>query len=324
MIIAQSIKEPIAAEYAKFSQLFETAFQTSDPILKQVYAHLLSTKGKQIRPVLTLLSAKLCGEVHQATYFAAIGLELLHTVSLIHDDVVDETLQRRGLPSINSAFSNKVAVLSGDYLLAQAFSYVGKFDDQRLTDAFTGVGKTLTEGELLQLRNYNRPQFDEKLYLNIIAKKTAVLFSSCMYTGAVSASATDEQIENLRLFGEYLGLCFQIKDDIFDYSNSNEIGKPTANDIREKKITLPLIYAYNNASEEEKSTADNLLKMPVLDKQAIDWLLNFAQQKGGIKYAESRMAEYRQLAVKQLTGFDNSEITDSLIAALDYIITRKK
>lgn len=322
---SQVIKKPIAAEFAKFEELFEASFKTNDPILKQVYAHVLATKGKQIRPILTLLAAKLCGNVNHSTYFAAIGLELLHTASLIHDDVVDETPQRRGAPSVNNAFNNKVAVLSGDYLLSQVFSYAGKFDDKRLIDAFTSLGKTLAEGELLQLENYNRPQFDEKNYLQIITKKTAVLFSTCMYTGAVSAVlSTDEQIEKLRLFGEYLGICFQIKDDIFDFTNSKEIGKPTANDIREKKITLPLIYAYHHASDEERAEADRLLKMPELDAEAIAFFINLAYKKGGIEYSEFRMEEYRQKAIDLLADFSNKEIVDALITAMDYVVKRNK
>lgn len=325
MSATQIIKKPIITEFAKFEELFKAAFKTENPLLQQVYAHVLATKGKQIRPIMTLLTAKLCGSVNHSTYFAAIGLELLHTASLIHDDVVDETAQRRGAPSVNSAFSNKIAVLSGDYLLSQVFSYAGKFDDKRLIDAFTNLGKTLAEGELLQLQNYNRPQFNEANYLEIITKKTAVLFSTCMFTGAVSSVlATDDQIEKLRLFGEYLGICFQIKDDIFDYSDSTEIGKPTANDIREKKITLPLIYAYNNASAEEKAEIDRCLQQDELDAEAIAYLVKLAHRKGGIEYSEFRMEEYRQKAISLLSDFSNKEIVDSLITTMDYVVARNK
>lgn len=325
MSATQIIKKPILTEFVKFEELFKAAFKTENPLLQQVYAHVLATKGKQIRPIMTLLTAKLCGSVNHSTYFAAIGLELLHTASLIHDDVVDETAQRRGAPSVNSAFTNKIAVLSGDYLLSQVFSYAGKFDDKRLIDAFTNLGKTLAEGELLQLQNYNRPQFNEANYLEIITKKTAVLFSTCMFTGAVSSVlATDEQIEKLRLFGEYLGICFQIKDDIFDYSDSTEIGKPTANDIREKKITLPLIYAYNNASAEEKAEVNRCLQQDELDAEAIAYLVKLAHRKGGIEYSEFRMEEYRQKAINLLSEFSNKEIVDSLITTMDYVVARNK
>jgi octaprenyl-diphosphate synthase len=309
MSVSQVIKKPITTEFAKFEELFQAAFKTENPMLKEVYAHVLQAKGKQIRPILTLLSAKLCGIVNHSTYFAAISLELLHSASLIHDDVVDETLQRRGRPSVNSAFNNKVAVLSGDYLLSQVFSYAGKFDDARLIDAFTGVGKSLAEGELLQLENFNKPNFDEDRYLEIIKRKTAILFSTCMYTGAISSRlATDDQVEALRLFGEYLGICFQIKDDIFDYTDSKEIGKPTANDIREKKMTLPLIYAYNHASSEEKIQVGEYLKQEELSQEAINFLVNLAYKKGGIEYAEYRMEEYRQKAIDLLSEFSNREI----------------
>ncbi len=321
----QIIKAPIAEEFAKFEELFVASFKTENPLLKQVYAHVMTTKGKQIRPMLTLLAAKLCGIVTHATYFSAIGLELLHAASLIHDDVVDETLQRRGVPSVNSAFSNKVAVLSGDYLLSQVFSFAGKFDDARLIEAFTTVGKSLSEGELLQMEYVNKPQFNEANYFQIIQKKTAVLFSTCMYTGALSAHlATDEQVEKLRLFGEYLGICFQIKDDIFDYSDSKEIGKPTANDIREKKITLPLIYAHNHASEDEKAEAIRLLDQVTLDEQAIAFFVQLARKKGGIEYAAYRMDEYRNKAVALLDDFSNKQIVDTLIYAMDYVVSRDK
>ncbi len=319
------IKRPIEAEFHKFEELFAASFKTENPLLQQVYAHVLQTKGKQIRPILTLLASKLCGGVTHSTYFSAIGLELLHTASLIHDDVVDETPQRRGAPSVNNAFNNKIAVLSGDYLLSQVFSYAGKFDDKRLIDAFTSLGKTLAEGELLQLQNYNRPQFNEDNYLEIITKKTAVLFSTCMFTGAVSSVlATDEQVEKLRLFGEYLGICFQIKDDIFDYTDSKEIGKPTANDIREKKITLPLIYAYNHATDEEKAEVDRCLAQDQLDADAITYLVNLAYKKGGIEYSEYRMEQYREKAIALLSNFNNKEIVDSLITTIDYVVKRNK
>jgi len=321
----QIIKRPIVAEFAKFEELFLASFKTDNLLLQQVYAHVLATKGKQIRPILTLLAAKLCGTVNHATYFSAIGLELLHTASLIHDDVVDETLQRRGAPSVNSAFNNKVAVLSGDYLLSQVFSYAGKFDDHRLIDAFTNLGKSLSEGELLQLENFDKPKFKEDNYYEIIKKKTAILFSTCMYAGAVSSHlATDDQIERLRLFGEYLGICFQIKDDIFDYTDSKEIGKPTANDIREKKITLPLIYAYNQSTPSEKAQADNFLRQQELDAEAIAFLIDLAYKKGGIEYAEFRMEEFREKAIDLIADFSNKEIVESLITAMDYVVLRSK
>lgn len=325
MINTQTIKRPIAAEFAKFEELFEASFKTDNALLQQVYAHVLATKGKQIRPILTLLSAKLCGTVNHDTYFSAIALELLHSASLIHDDVVDETLQRRGVPSINSAFNNKVAVLSGDFLLSQVFSLATKFDDHRLIDGFANVGKSLAEGEILQLENYNKPQFKEALYLDIINKKTAILFSTCMYSGAVSSRlATNDQIEKLRLFGEYLGICFQIKDDVFDFTDSKEIGKPTANDIREKKMTLPLIYAYNHATPQEKEQADVCLKQQELNAEAIEFLVKLAYTKGGIEYAEYRMDEYREKAVNLLSDFSNKEIVDSLIYTMDYVVSRNK
>ncbi len=320
-----AIKQPIHAEFATFERMYAESLQTENGLLSQVYAHLLGTKGKQIRPILALLSAKLCGKITENTHISAMSLELLHTASLIHDDVVDETLQRRGKPSVNGLFGNKIAVLSGDYLLSKVFAYAGNMGDRRLIDAFANLGKSLSEGELLQLQNAHNPQFDEQVYIEVIRKKTAVLFSTCMFTGAVSSTlASAEQIEQLHLFGEYLGICFQIKDDIFDYSDSKEIGKPTANDIREKKITLPLIYAYNHASDEEKAQAKTLLQQNELSANDISFFINLAKEKGGIEYAETVMNSYCEKAKTLLNDFDNEEIKQSLITMLDYVVMRKK
>ncbi len=319
------IKKPIEQDFAEYEQLYTASFTTDNVLLAKVYEHVLSTKGKQIRPVLTLLAAKLCGQITHSTHLSALCLELLHTASLIHDDVVDNTPERRGKPSVNAEFTNKIAVLSGDHLLSQVFFYAGRIKDERIIDAFSVLGKALSEGELLQLTNANNPQFDEQKYIEIITKKTAILFATCMLAGACSsATATNEEIERLRLFGEYLGLCFQIKDDIFDYIGTKNIGKPTANDIREKKITLPLIYAYNQASTNEQTKIKSLITQPELNSEAIDFLISFAINNGGIVYAEQCMNNYAKQATTLLNDFSDKETAAALTAALDYVIRREK
>lgn len=320
-----AIKKPIEKEFAKYEELYLAGFDTDNSILKQVYTHILATKGKQIRPTLTILASTICGATTDLTYFSAISLELLHSASLIHDDVVDETLLRRGKPSVNSAFNNKVAVLSGDYMLSQILSYSNKIDDKRIIESFATLGKALAEGELLQLAKTEDLFFDEKHYLDIITKKTAILFSTCMYAGAISSKiANNQQIEQLRLFGEYLGICFQIKDDIFDYFDSKELGKPTANDIREKKITLPLIHAYNKASKEEQEMIRTMLHVPELSEDTISFLLDFAKNNGGIDYAAKQMELYAQRAIKMLDIFPDNAVKQSLVAVMDYVIKRNK
>jgi octaprenyl-diphosphate synthase len=319
------IKQSIKAEFAVFEKIYFESLQSDNVLLSHIFSYVLSTKGKQIRPILLLLSAKLCGGITETTYSSALCVELLHATSLIHDDVVDSALLRRGNPSVNAEFGNKIAVLGGDYLLSKVFSIAGKMKDERLIDAFSNLGKALAEGELLQLKVADDPQFDEEIYLEIIRKKTAILFSSCMFAGAVSsAKASDEQTEKLYQYGELLGLCFQIKDDIFDYSNNKEIGKPTANDIREKKITLPLIAAYQKASEAEKVKAHQLLKQKNLSAEDIVFFLHLTEKYKGIEQAEAVMRNYVERAKTLLNDFSNQEIKAALCRMIDYVVMRKK
>ncbi len=319
------IKQPIMAEFAVFEKIYFESLQSDNVLLSHIFNYVLSTKGKQIRPILLLLSAKLCGSVTETAYSSALCVELLHATSLIHDDVVDNSLLRRGNPSVNAEFGNKVAVLGGDYLLSKVFSIAGKMKDDRLIDTFSNLGKALAEGELLQLKVADDPQFDEETYLEIIRKKTAILFSSCMLAGAVSSEkASEKQIEKLYQYGELLGLCFQIKDDIFDYSDNQEIGKPTANDIREKKITLPLSAAYQKASEEEKNKAHQLLKQQELNTEDITFFLHLTEKYNGIKQAEEVMKKYVEQAKVLLNDFSNQEVKTALCQMIDYVVMREK
>ena len=239
----QQIKLPIDKEFEEFRRLFDSSLQSSNSLLSEVLSYIKQRNGKMMRPILALLIAKLFGEINDSTLHAALSLELLHTASLVHDDVVDESTERRGQLSVNAVFNNKVAVLTGDYLLATALVEVGMTRNYGIIDIVSKLGQDLAEGELLQLSNVSNPEYSEDIYFDVIRKKTAVLFAACMKAGALSVGAGDEKAEYARLFGEYIGLCFQIKDDIFDYYESKEIGKPTGNDMLEGKLTLPALYA---------------------------------------------------------------------------------
>ncbi|MDR0811754.1 MAG: polyprenyl synthetase family protein, partial [Paludibacter sp.] len=242
MLSIAEIRKPICTELQIFNKKFVQALATDNPLLNTIHDYVLESSGKQLRPILTLLSAKLCGEINDVSYASALSVEMLHNASLIHDDVVDDTPERRGRKSINSRWTNKVAVLSGDYMLSNALMLVVQTKNFEILREITQIGLELSDGELAQLANTEKSKITEDEYLAIVNKKTAVLFATCCSIGALSAGANAAQVENLRNFGKLLGLCFQIKDDVFDYFSNIEIGKPTRNDLQDGKITLPLIY----------------------------------------------------------------------------------
>ena len=238
MNFSETIRRPILDEMQLFDKTFAVALSTENPLLSSINEYVLQKSGKQLRPMLAVLSAKICGDVNQTTIFAALSLELLHTASLIHDDVVDDTLERRGSPSVNSRWTNKIAVLSGDYMLSKSLSCANQTNSLEILRLMSNIGMELADGELLQLDNVKASQISVESYLNIIRKKTAFLFSTCTEVGAVSVDASEAELTALRYFGECLGICFQIKDDIFDYQDDIQIGKPTGNDIRDGKVPL--------------------------------------------------------------------------------------
>ncbi len=323
MISIEQIKDPIREEFKLFDKYFEEAFQTENELLSVVNGYLRDNKGKQIRPIMTFLAGKICGKTNDATINSAIALELLHTASLVHDDIVDDTYERRGKESVNAIWKNKISVLVGDYLLSQSLSIANKTQNLKILNEITNLGKELSEGELLQISNTKNIIVDEEKYLQVIRKKTAMLFSTCTKSGAISVNASDENIEKLRLFGELYGICFQIKDDIFDYiSSEKEIGKPVGNDIREGKITLPLLYALKNSEDADEYI--KILKDKDFSKENIDKLISFAINNKGIEYAEKRMNEFKNEAVKILDTFEDSDIKKSLIMTLEHTIQRKK
>ena len=275
------IKSPISAELEDFKKHFDSCLSSSNLLLNSVIAHIRQKNGKMMRPILVLLAAKLYNEICPATLHAAVALELLHTASLVHDDVVDESTERRGQLSVNAVFNNKVAVLTGDYLLATALVEVGMTRNYGIIDIVSKLGQDLAEGELLQLSNVSNPEYSEDIYFDVIRKKTAVLFAACMKAGALSVGAGDEKAEYARLFGEYIGLCFQIKDDIFDYYESKEIGKPTGNDMLEGKLTLPALYALNSTRDKQAQEIAAKVKSGTATTDEIDIVISVGKFLSG-------------------------------------------
>ena len=322
MISIEQIKEPIQKEYEEFKIKFREAFQSNNELINVVNKYILQKTGKQIRPLLTLLAAKSLGVINEDTYRCAIAMEMLHTASLIHDDVVDESNERRGQASVNSKWNNKISILIGDYLLSQSLAIANQTKNLKILDKITSLGKQLSEGELIQMDNVKNINCKEDKYFEVIKKKTASLFETCTYAGAVSVGANNEEIEKLRKFGEIYGICFQIKDDIFDYiSTEKKIGKPVGNDIREGKITLPLIYALNQS--EEKNTYLEIIKNKNFTKENIEKIIDFVIKNKGIEYAKQKMKEYQEKANLLLETIENQEIKHSLELVLQHTIERE-
>ena len=319
------IKQPISAEIAHFIELFNTSLTHDDGMLGQALEHIRQRAGKRMRPMLILLMAKSFGRITDATQHAAVGLELLHTASLVHDDVVDESQERRGQASVNATYDNKVAVLVGDFILSTALLNVAKTGNQRIVEYLAELGRTLSNGEILQLTNIQNQDFSEEVYYQVIKQKTAALFEACAGIGALSAGADEKLVEEAKRFGQNLGIIFQIRDDIFDYYDSPEIGKPTGNDMAEGKLTLPVLYALNNSSFESMITLARKVKAGDVNPDEIAVLVEFAKQQGGIEYAEMRMWEFHAEAaefIEKMVG--DPDIRAALSAYLDYVIKRTK
>ena len=319
------IKQPISSEIDDFIALFNQSLTHDEGMLGQALEHIRQRAGKRMRPMLILLTAKCFGEVNAATQHAAVGLELLHTASLVHDDVVDESSERRGQASVNATYDNKVAVLVGDYILSTALLNVAKTGNQRIVEYLAELGRTLSNGEILQLTNIQNQEISEEVYYQVIKQKTAALFEACAAIGALSAGASEELVEEAKRFGQDLGIIFQIRDDIFDYYDSAEIGKPTGNDMAEGKLTLPVIYALNNSSFDSMQTLARKVKAGDVNPDEIAVLVEFAKQQGGIEYAEKRMWEFHAEAAEFIEKrVGDSAIKTALNAYLDYVIKRTK
>lgn len=317
------ITKPIEAEFAAFRKMQDDLAVNPNPLLREIILHVNKQRGKQMRPMMVLLFGKMFGEVSDTTYSAALALELLHTASLVHDDVVDDSMQRRGQASVNAIYNNKLAVLVGDYLLSTALVFTGRCGDPRITNIVGALGQTLADGEIFQMFHSHEKLVSEEVYFEIIRKKTASLFSSCAEIGALSAGAQPNEADRARQIGEYIGICFQIRDDIFDYY-SNDVGKPTGNDMREGKLTLPIIYAVRTEGDDRIREMINRLKSGELSEAEIGDLIEFAKAKGGIEYAERTMQEYRQKAIDLLPANIDEDIRSAIIAYMDAVINRSK
>ena len=318
------IRQPITDELDLLNKTLTETLHTNSPLMNEVINTYLESKGKQIRPILVLLCAKLFGPVPREAIDAAASLELLHNASLIHDDVVDESQKRRGLPTINHLYDNRIAVLTGDYFVSCALACSVRTNPMAIIASLGVLGRELARGEIDQLSNAREHRLDEDAYFEVIRRKTASLFYACMQVGALAAGACEADVERLGQFGEKLGLCFQIKDDIFDYFEDKVIGKPTGNDLREGKLTLPLIHAITQGKGEENERMRALLNEEHLSAESVHTLIEYAKCEGGIDYAYETMKRIRNEAVALLEGFPPSETVDALISILDYTIEREK
>ena len=319
------IKKPIEGYLDDFIKLFNDSLSHTDGLLSQVLEHIRSRGGKRMRPMLILLIAKNYGGISSVTQHSAVGLELLHTASLVHDDVVDESKERRGQASVNAEYNNKVAVLVGDYVLSTALLNVALTNNTHIVQSLAALGRTLSNGEILQLSNIQNSEFSEEVYYEVIKMKTAALFEACCEIGAMSANATEEDLEKAKTFGRNLGIIFQIRDDIFDYYDSKEIGKPTGNDMAEGKLTLPVLYALNSTEDEEMKAIARKVKSRDVSQEEISRLVAFTKANGGIEYAEQKMLELRSQCLQFIDAESvTEEIRIALTAYIDYVIQRNK
>ena len=319
MILARKI---IAKELDLFEKHFREAVRSRVALLDRIMEYIVKRKGKQLRPMFVLLSAKLGGPITESSYRAASLVELLHTATLVHDDVVDEADERRGFFSINALWKNKIAVLVGDYLLSKGLLLSLNHKDHQILQILSEAVKLMSEGELLQIEKSRKLNLDESVYYDIINGKTASLLASACAAGASSTFESSEEIEKMRLFGEKVGMAFQIKDDLFDYGSKN-VGKPTGNDIKEKKLTLPLIYALNHCDASIKKKIIYIIKNQNTDKEKVDYVIDQVQKLGGIDYATQKMFAFRDEALAILHTFEDSEVRQALEELVRYTTDRE-
>ena len=324
MDLLSLIRQPIETELSEFVRIFDESLSHTDGLLSDTLQHIRKRGGKRMRPILTLLMAKNFGEINRTTQYSAVGLELLHTASLVHDDVVDESGERRGQPSVNASFNNKVAVLVGDYILSTALYYVSQTSNTEIITSLAQLGRTLSSGELLQMNNFKDEGISEEVYYQVINKKTASLFATCAQNGALSVGASEEEARAAFDFGKAIGMIFQIRDDIFDYFDSKEIGKPTGNDMAEGKLTLPVIFALKNSGYESMYRLARKVKNGTINSDEIAVLVDFAKVNGGIDYAEQKMNDISEQA-RQYIDFHvkQSDIRDALSHYLEFVALRK-
>ena len=320
MTTLEKISSAIADELNNFKKAYIQSLQSENPLLQEIVAHVTKSSGKMMRPILVLLSAKLSGGITEKTIKSAVALELLHVASLIHDDVVDNSAERRGLPSVMAEFKNKAAVLGGDFFLSTALCEAVSTQTVDVVGTIATLGRTLIDGELLQLSESRNHSFKEENYFAIIKSKTAALFAASAKLGALTASSSsNENVEKLTQLGENIGICFQIKDDIFDFEPNNNTGKPFGNDIQEGKVTLPLLYVYNNSTEAEKKNIEEC----ILSNNVAE-LVRLVNEKGGIDYATEVLNKYYTEAINLLNEFPDSEVKDALALYIEYLLNRNK
>lgn len=319
----KAIKAPIDEELSKFESHFRESMRSKVPLLDRIMYYIVRRKGKQVRPMFVFLSAKTCGQTTEATYVAASLVELLHTATLVHDDVVDDSYERRGFFSINALWKNKIAVLVGDYLLAQGLLLALKNKEFRLLEILSDAVKAMSEGELLQLEKARRLDIEESIYYDVIRQKTASLIAAACSAGAASTTQDEEVIEQMRQFGEAIGISFQIKDDLFDYGYA-DVGKPLGIDIQDKKLTLPLIYALNKAPADQRRHIINLIKRQSRHPENVVEIIEFVRQSGGLEYAKEAMNKYSQKAFDILESFPNSAAKSALKELVKYVTEREK
>ena len=320
----EQIKQPIQAEFEVFKQKFDASLQSSNPLLGEVINFIKQRRGKMMRPMLTLLMAKLCGKIEESTYYAAISLELLHTASLVHDDVVDESDKRRGQASVNALYDNKLSVLVGDFLLATSLTNAALTENISLVKLVSCLGQKLSEGEIIQLSNTNASDFSEDVYFDVIKKKTAALFSTAAEAGVRSVESCDEIAEKAYQFGELIGIAFQIKDDIFDYNPSDSLGKPSGNDMKEGKLTLPALYVLNAFNDESMKKLALKIRSLEATTEEITLFIDYVKRNGGIEYATQVMIDYRNKALDLLPQTASPDLKEALTSYIDYVIERSK
>lgn len=325
MKISARIREPIEQEMERFEQKFHESMSSKVPLLNRITYYIVNRKGKQMRPMFVLLTAKLLnnGEVNDRTYRGASVIELIHTASLVHDDVVDDSFKRRGFFSINALWKNKIAVLVGDFLLAKGMLLSVDHNDFDLLRIISAAMREISEGELLQIEKARRLDITEAVYFEIIRQKTATLIAACCSLGAASVKPDSEHVETFRKFGELCGMAFQIKDDLFDYGDA-AIGKPTGIDIKEQKMTLPLIFALNHASKQERNWLINSVKRHNKDKKRVKEVIAYVKASGGLEYATSKMHAFKQEALQLLQTYPDSPYRQALDLMVNYVVDRKQ
>jgi octaprenyl-diphosphate synthase len=324
MVTLEKIKSPIESEMAEFEIKFRDSMKSSVPLLDKITYYIVKRKGKQIRPMFVFLSAGICGGVQESTFRAASMIELLHTATLVHDDVVDDSNERRGFFSVNALWKNKIAVLVGDYLLSKGLLLAVDQGEFQLLKIVSDSVREMSEGELLQIEKARRLDIQESVYFDIIRKKTATLIASCCASGASSSGSSGEVVSKMKQIGEYVGIAFQIKDDLFDYESGSAIGKPTGIDIKERKMTLPLIYTLAHSSKTDKSRIINIVKNHNTDPRRVEEVIRMVKAGDGIAYAEGKMFEFQNKALDLLNGFQDSKFKTSFIDLVEYTVNRKK